>query len=355
MVIMQEKYNVEITTSTILKTFLILGLIALAIMLKDVIVLVLLSFILATALGPVVDRIQKKGIPRTLAILSVYVVAGLAVYLLFRAIVPTIVDQINLLSSNRQFYIEQINSIFARTPQEFQDSTREILNELPGKIKDISLSGFLSSALGIFSGFFGFLAVLVLTFYFLVDKDGIEKTFVFYMPDDYKKRGLRVFGKIARNMSLWFRGQLLLSFIIGLITYIGLLIIGVDFALTLAVIAAFTEIIPVLGPVLGGIPAFLVALADEPIKGLYVLIFYMVVQIIEGHFLVPQIMKKSLGLSPAFIIISILIGARLFGILGIILAIPVASALSVIIEEIHEYDRIEEEERKNEEERRKRK
>ncbi len=352
---MEKKYNVEITTGTIIKTLLILGIIGLAIMLQDVIILVLLAFILATALGPIINRIQKKGIPRTLSILTVYVGVGFAVYLLFRAIVPTIVEQLNVLSSNRQFYIDQINSIFSRTPIEVQDSSREFLSELPGRIKDISLSGFLNSALGIFTGLFGFLAVLVMTFYFLVDKDGLEKALVFYMPDAYKKRGLRVFRKIARNMSLWFRGQLLLSFIIGLITYIGLLVIGVEFALTLAVIAAFTELIPVLGPVLGAIPALLIATVDDPIKGLYVLALYVVVQLVEGHFLVPQIMKKSLGLSPAFIIISILIGARLFGILGIILAIPVASALSVIVEELHEYDRIEDEERKKEEERKKKK
>lgn len=342
---MDDKTTIEISTATIIKAFLILGIVWIALILKDIIVLVLISFILATALVPVVERIKNRGIPRVLAVLFVYAIAGFAVYLLFRAIVPTVAEQINLVSQNKQYYIDRINELFNQSPDGVKTAVQDFLNEFPKRLREISVSGLLSGALGIFSGLLGFLTVVVLTFYFLLDKDGIEKILVHYMPEDYQKRGIRVFRKISRNMSLWFRGQIILSFTIGLISYIGLLVIGVDFALTLGVFAAFTELIPVIGPIIGGIPAVLVALSDSPTKALYVLVLYAVVQFVEGHFLVPQIMKKALGLSPVFIIISILIGARLFGILGVLLAVPVASALSVVVEEIHEYEKIEEEER----------
>ena len=341
---MDDKQTIEISTATIVKVFLILGIVWLALILKAIIVLVLIAFVLATALVPVVERIRNKGVPRVLAVLSVYAIFGLVVYLLMRAIVPTVAEQVNLVSQNKQHYIDRVNELFNNSPESIRFGIKDFLNELPGRLRDFSVSGLLSGALGIFSGILGFLTVVVLTFYFLLDKDGVEKLLIFYMPEDYQKRGIRVFRKISRNMSLWFRGQILLSLTVGLLSYIGLLVIGVNFALTLGVFVAFTELIPVIGPIIGGIPAVLIALADSPTKALYVLLLYATVQFVEGHFLVPQIMKKALGLSPVFIIISILIGARLFGILGVLLAVPVASALSVVVEEIHEYDRIEEEE-----------
>lgn len=338
----KESDKIEISAITIFKGLLILAVFWMIYFLKDVFVLVLLSFILSTALSPLVDRIEKRKIPRSISVLMVYVSAGFIVYLMFLAIVPNVLIQINSISQNKSFYIEEATEVFNNAP----DPIKEGIRDLPSKIKDVSVNGFLSGALGIFNGIFGFITVLVLAFYFLLDKDSIDNLIVRYFPENYKRRGSRVLKKISRNMSLWFRGQIALSLIIGFISYIGLLVIGVKYALTLAVWVAFTELIPIIGPILGGIPAVLIASTDSLNKGVYVILLYIVIQSLEGHILVPQVMKKALGLSSAFIIISILIGARLFGVLGIILAVPVGSALSVILEEIHEYDKIEAEEAK---------
>lgn len=338
-----ENGKIEISANTIFKGLLVIGIFWLFYVLRDVFVLILLSFILSTALSPLVDRIQKRNIPRTISVLMVYVFAGLLIYLMFLAIVPNVLSQINSISQNKDFYIEEATEIFNSAP----DPIKEGIRELPSKLRDVSVNGFLTGALGVFNGIFGFITVLVLAFYFLIDKDSVENLIVHYSPENYKRRGTRVFKKISRNMSLWFRGQIALSLIVGFISYVGLLIIGVKYALTLAVWVAFTELIPIIGPILGGIPAVLIASTDSLNKGIYVILLYVGIQSLEGHILIPQVMKKALGLSSAFIIISILIGARLFGVLGIILAVPVGSALSVIVEEIHEYDKIEEEESKN--------
>ncbi|PIZ00342.1 hypothetical protein COY62_02955 [bacterium (Candidatus Howlettbacteria) CG_4_10_14_0_8_um_filter_40_9] len=337
-----ENSKIEISTTTVFKGLLVLVVFWMVYVLKDVFVLILLSFILSTALSPLIDRIEIRKIPRAISVLLVYVFAGLIVYLMFLAVVPNVLTQIGSISQNRNFYIEEATEIFNNAP----DPVKEGIRDLPSKIRGISVNGFLSGALGVFNGIFGFITVLVLAFYFLIEKDAIEKLIVHYFPENYKRRGTRVLKKISRNMSLWFRGQIALSLIIGFISYVGLLIIGVNYALTLAVWVAFTELIPIIGPILGGIPAVLIASTDSINKGVYVILLYVVIQALEGHIMVPQIMKKALGLSPVFIIISILIGARLFGVLGVILAVPVGSALSVILEEIHEYDKIEEAERK---------
>lgn len=336
---MEEKRVIEISTRTIVKIFLILGFVLIGLLLKDVFILVLIAFILAMALNPFVDRLGKK-LPRGIAVLVLYSLIGAVLFFMIKLIVPTVAEQINFISRNSQLYIEGAHKLSDNASPELQKSIKSLVSDIPNKLRDISINGILNKLLGIFSGIVGFITIVVLTFYFLLDKEGIEKTLQYYLPEDYKKRGMRVYRKISRNMSLWLRGQILLSLAIGIISYIGLTVIGIEFALTLAVWAAFTEFIPVIGPIIGGIPALMIALATSPSKALSVLIFYVSVQFLEGHFLVPQVMKKALGLSPAFVIISILTGARLFGILGVLLALPVASALSVLIEEIHEYDNI---------------
>ncbi len=135
-------------------------------------------------------------------------------------------------------------------------------------------------------------------------------------------------------MSYWIRGQVFLSFIVGVLVYIGLLIIGVNYALILAIVTGFTEILPIIGPIFAGGLAVLVALSDSPVIALWVVLLYVLVQQFENHFLVPQIMKKAVGLSPVVIIVTLLVGAKLMGIWGILLAVPVGSAISVVFQEV---------------------
>ena len=135
-------------------------------------------------------------------------------------------------------------------------------------------------------------------------------------------------------MGMWLRGQLFLSFIVGLLVYIGLLILGVKYALVLALIAAILEIIPFIGPTIAAIPAILVGLTDSWIKALVVVILYFVVQQLENHIIVPKVMQKAVGLNPIVVIIVIMVGAKLGGIVGALIAVPVAAAIGVFVGDI---------------------
>jgi predicted PurR-regulated permease PerM len=142
---------------------------------------------------------------------------------------------------------------------------------------------------------------------------------------------------VQAKMGGWFRGQILLCFIIGLLYYIGLLIIGIESPLVLALFGGLTEFIPYLGPILGGIPIVFVAFVASPWKGLLALILLVIIQQAEGHFIVPKVMQKAVGLNPLISIIALLVGAQLYGILGALLAIPVATAVSVVYKEVRNY------------------
>ena len=197
------------------------------------------------------------------------------------------------------------------------------------------VSGAYGAALNIFSFFMNTLVVMVITFYLLLEKDGVGRGFFKYLPLKRKEKIIDIFTKITVKLSSWLKGQLILSGFIGFITYIVLLAIGIDLALALSLFAALMELVPVVGPLIALVPAALIALTISPATALIVLIAYLVIQQIENNILVPQIMKKALGLSPLVVIISILVGAKLLGLIGILLAVPMLSALTVIFEELY--------------------
>jgi len=179
-----------------------------------------------------------------------------------------------------------------------------------------------------------FFGILVLTFYMLLQDDGLSRLIQSVVPRTYQSYTLRLLAHMQDRIALWLRGQLILSLVVGILTLIGLAVLGVKFALLLALIAALTELIPYLGPILGAIPAVFIAFTQSPTLGLMTLVLYIVVQQLENHLLVPRIMSKAVGLNPVVVIVAILIGGKIGGVVGAIVAIPIATALAVLLREV---------------------
>jgi predicted PurR-regulated permease PerM len=169
-----------------------------------------------------------------------------------------------------------------------------------------------------------------------VQEDSIKRTTRSLVPKRYQDFVVQLINKIQRKIGKWLKGQLILSLIIGVLSYLGLLILGVKFALVLALIAAIGEFIPYIGPVISAIPAIFLAFVQSPIKALFVLILFIVIQQLENHLLVPKIMQKAVGLNPIISVVALLIGFEVGGVIGAVLAIPVATAISIIIKEMFE-------------------
>lgn len=326
--------RLDISTSTMLKVVGILVFVFFLFLIRDVLIILTVSFILAAALEPVVDKLQKKfKFPRWLGALSIYALFLAILYVFIMMIVPILSEQVKTLIDNKDTYINDTQSMISSWPKEYQDQVNSFMNNIPTEIGSWQVGGISHRVSGVFSGIGSFMVILVISIYVLSLKNGMKQTVSAFVPEKRRELFIKIFGDITRKMSLWFRGQLLLSLSVGVVTFIGLSIMHIPYALVLAIIAAFTELIPMVGPVLGAIPAVIVALFISPVMALIVGIFYVFVQQLENHILVPQVMKKAVGLNPVIIISAMLIGAKLLGILGVILAVPVASAISVIIKE----------------------
>jgi len=174
----------------------------------------------------------------------------------------------------------------------------------------------------------------VLTFYLLVESDTLFAGFARLFPRSERPRVEEVAHKISFKVSAWLNGQLILAGTIGLTAAIGLYFLGVPYFYVLALLAAFGEMIPVVGPVLTAVPAILVALTVSPRTAIFTAIFMFAQQQFENHLLVPRVMERQVGVSAVTVIVALLIGAQLLGILGALLAVPTAAIIQVVIQEL---------------------
>ncbi len=330
-----KRVKIDISLVAILKVVaVILGLIFIQ-KIQDILLMLFIVLILVTALSPVVDNLVRQfKIPRWLAVAIIFGGVAVLMIIMIWLIIPLMVRQIIELLE-----LPQLRDIIGRSESSTVIGELQFLsNQIPGFSSDAT--GVLSFFSTIFGGIASVFTVLVLSLYLLLEEDGIRKFIYSVLPSKHKAQIVNTFHKIGLKLGSWLRGQLLLGLIIGAVDLVILLIFGVPYSLTLAIFGGLTELIPYIGPFLGLGAALFVAVTQDSHWGfshitvaIGVLIGYLLVQQLEANFLVPKVMQKSVGLSPVIVIVAILIGAKLFGLLGVVLSVPAAAALSVIIDE----------------------
>ncbi len=281
--------------------------------LKSVIVALLFAYIVMTALSPGVEKLVGWRVKRWLAVLIVYSLTLLTVLVLVTPLVPFLLAQIQNLAVNFPHFLARV-------------SNRDLADLLQTEIEAIGKNTVMITKT-VFSGFFSVVTVAVLSLYFLLDKKQIYEGIK-------NPRVLRILSQTEFRLGAWIRGQLILSFAVGLLTFVGLTILGLPFAFPLAIVAGILEIIPVIGPILSAVPAVIVALAVSPATAIMIVGLYIGVQLLENNLLVPKIMQKAVGLNPATVIVGIMVGGALFGVIGSLLAMPVILLVRTVLENL---------------------
>lgn len=329
----KNKTEIDVSVFAILKVVAVLAIIIFLIAIREVLLLFYVVLIVVAGLSPVVDKWSKK-MSRPLAIALIYVVIFSTLAAVILLVFPPLISQLGDLTKFFPQYSKSFDTL-GLIGQGGSKSPSDI-SGLLSQIYDLG-SQLFTATKGVFAGLVGIFTIVVLSFYLLLEQDGAKKLFVKYLPTNEREALASIAQKIGSKMGAWMRGQLLLGLIIGVVDGIGLALLGVPFVLTLAVWAGFTELIPYVGPVLGAIPAVILAYLHSPIIGVLTLAFFILVQQLEGNFLVPKIMQKAVGLSPVIIILAMLVGAKLYGILGVLLAIPTAVIIDVLVIEWPSY------------------
>lgn len=282
------------------------------------------SYIIMAALSTPVEFLRKKRLPKYLAVTITYV---FTIILLVSLIIPIV-----------PFFASQIYSLLVRFPTYIDESAHVLgIKADPSQINTIISSevGTISqNALDFtqkfFGGVFSLLTIIVVSFYLLIDRERIRKNLSDLFPSEYHRHAEATINQIEEKLGAWLRGQILLSLFIGVMSWTALTILGLEFALPLALIAGILEIAPTIGPILSAIPAIIVTLTVSPTMVIIVIFIYIVIQMIENNFLVPRIMERAVGLHPLIIIIGIIIGGELMGVIGALLSVPFISMLVII-------------------------
>ncbi|MDO8442926.1 MAG: AI-2E family transporter [bacterium] len=295
---------------------------------KDIVLAVLLSIVISSALDPLISGLEKRRIPRVLSTLGIFIILILLIAILLYIILPVTLTEINV------FIETMAGADIPVLGLEKLTEASSAFSESIGRLASVLFSGG-ASLFDTLSKFLGgislFIMSFVLSFYLTVDRDGVEKLLRAVLPPSYEEQILSIYFRTRYKIGKWLEGQILLSLSVGVAVFIGLSLLGVKYSLVLAILAAVLELVPFVGPIIGGAIAVLFALSQSQAIAIYVLIFFVVVQKLEGTLLVPTFMRLTTSLNPAVVLIAILLGGQLAGIIGFILAVPGAVLVQEVI------------------------
>ncbi len=326
--------TIAISTGSIFKVIMILLSFWSVFLITDMFILLFVALVMASALDPLVDVLKKWKIPRSVSMVFVYLLLLGAFSAIVTLIAPPVVEQFKALIGHVPELVAWAQGLLAQmsivVPEAAQQA--DVI-----KIQALENTGqLLSAAGGILGGLVSIVIIGVMTFYFAVEEEGLKKFVGTITPIKNNPYIFSLINRIQRRLGHWLKGQVLLSFIIFILEYIGLTILGVEYALVLALLGGMLEIIPMLGPVIAAIPAVFLAFTISPTKALFVIVLFVIIQQLENHIIAPNVFGASVGLNPLVVIIAIMIGATLAGALGALVAVPVATAIGVYMDDLSE-------------------
>jgi len=323
-------------------TFTILGIVVgvwLLFILRDIILSLFIAFIISSALLPLVNSFGRLGSPRWLTVLFVYVLFIALIGTVLWGFIPIIAIQVRTFFASLPDIFAQVVDIFqigdliqnvdmqALLPEIFQSFSNEIL---------ATPTNLIGVILGLFSQFANVFILIVFSYYMLLEHDRIKRHLLLLFDKKDRPSVADILERVEHKLGAWLRGQVTVMIITGFLTFVGYYVLGIKFATSLAVLAGLFEIVPIFGPIVAVIPAVMVALTQSIWHAIGVLVVFTVIQQVGGVTIVPKVMNKAVGIDPLVIILAIMIGGRLAGTAGILIAIPTAAIISIFWREFLE-------------------
>lgn len=322
---MKEKiFKVEVSHRTVIFAVFFLLFLYFIYLLRSILLTFFVGVILMSAINPLIEKMEKIKIPRVVAVLFIYLLILLLFGLLLAGIIPALVEQTKILISKLPLYYQSLQLWGLR-----EDFFNNQLNLWLEKISTTPLDVIKITA-NVFGNLTTVFVLFFVSFYLLLERKKLDD-YLWRFFGNSSPKIKKIINKIEKRLGEWVRAQITLMFVVGVMVYIGLLFLGIDFALPLAILAGLLEVIPNLGPVMSAIPAILLGFSISPLTGLAVAALYFLVQQLENHIIVPQVMSKEVGVNPLITIFALLSGFKLGGVVGALLSLPVVILIETII------------------------
>ncbi|MDP3711953.1 MAG: AI-2E family transporter [Mycobacteriales bacterium] len=331
----RSPFRVAFTAS--LGVALAYGLVQALVTVRSVLILLLVSGFLAIGLNPTVEFFERRGIARGRAV--GIVLAGVLVFFtaFFAAIVPPIVDQAGQFREAVPGYVQDLqdNRRIADLNEQygFLEKAKDLAKN-PEKLAPSVFGGVVGVGKVVFSAFFSALTVLILTLYFLSSLPSIKQSAYRMVPRSRRARVGLLTDEILSRVGGYVAGALTIGAIAGVTTFVFCMAFGIPYPVALAMVVAVTDLVPLIGATIGAAVVTLVAFFVSVEVGLIALVYYLVYQQVENYVLYPRIMKRSVDVSPAATVVAVLIGGSLLGVLGALLAIPIAAAVQLVLQQV---------------------
>ncbi len=295
---------------------------------KSIIASIFIAYIIMAALLPLVEFLMKKGLPKIVSVLIAYTSIMFIGFLIIFPLIPFFISQVQSLLIGFPVYVYK-----SATTLGLPIDTARLQTYIAQEIDIIGANAF-SVTKQVFGGLFSLLTILIVSFYLLLNHESFKLWIAKVFHVDDREKVYQILKNVDNKLGAWLRGQLLLCYIICILTWLALTIINMPYALPLALIAGILEAFPTIGPILSAIPAVIVALTISPTTALIVILVYTIIQLLENNVIVPKVMEQAVGLNPIVIIIAVSTGSTLMGITGALLSIPFISFLVVLFNSI---------------------
>lgn len=320
---MQMTRKIEISHRTIIFAFVFAISMWFMYYIRDILLQLFVSLLLVAILHPIVTKMSQFKIPRAVAIIFSYIIVIGIFALSIAVILPPLVEQTTNLVNNLPGYIQSLGLTKYLSP----DLLKEVISQLgaiPSQLIKIGLS--------LFANVINVLTVLIFTFYLLLNREKFDDSLKSWFGKEKSEQIYKVVNEVENRLGGWSRGQFLLMLLVGISSYVGLLILGIPYALPVAFLAGIFEIIPYIGPIVAAVPAVILGFSISPFVGGAAIALAILIQQVENYIFVPKVMEKSTGVSPIIILLALSIGSKLAGVVGMIISIPIVLTLQTIIQ-----------------------
>jgi predicted PurR-regulated permease PerM len=329
--------KIDISSSTIFRVILILLAFWFLYVIRDILLMIIGAIVLAAAIEPIANRLQRYRLPRGLSVILVYILFLAVLVLAFTLLFPLLAEQVLQLAAALPHIVEMVQNWLGGVlpgsasvlAERAQSSVATFLNGVANLGVNV-----VQQTRSVFSGIVSVVFVFVIALYLVIEENALMKFLRIVIPNEHHTYVSHALTRIHYKIGRWALGQIALGVIVGVTVGVGLWLMGVPYALALGLLAGILEIVPVIGPIVAGFSAVLVAFTQSWLLGLGALIFFILVQQAESHILIPNIMRRATGLNPLVTLLAVLLGARLAGIAGIILAVPVANIIGILLSDV---------------------
>lgn len=316
--------KIEISHKTIIFTAIFVASLWFLYTIKGLLLEIFVAVLVTAILNPLVEKLYKYKVPKGISIFLSYIIVILILGTSIAVVVPPLIEQTSNLSNTLPKNLQSLGV------ERFANG--EILRQIVSQLGDLPRQ-LVKLGVGLLTNILNVLTVLIFAFYMLLTRDKLDKNLELLFGKEKSAKLAKLIVLWETKLGSWARGQLYLMLLVGVSSYVGLLLLGIPYALPLAVLAGVLEIIPYLGPIIAAVPAVIIGFSGSLFLGFATIALAFLIQQLENYLFVPKVMEKSIGISPVITLFALSVGFRLAGIVGIIISMPVVITIQILIQQ----------------------